>query len=232
MGRIKSGSILIELPLLNYPVFVKLVEYLVEMGIKTVDLLLESTVVDTEIATSTIPVAVTPFSIVVEGLDMETVSRACREGCRFYVVVRDTWAETARVNTELMLRSLRTLLAEPGSYEIFENTRVVLVSGSVCPVPVIIETLAVKYPMVTHVEREVQNLAEVVMKVVKDVRGIPLALCISNGVDLVGLLEMLDSKRTLYIKKPVSNLEYSICVQVLLDFLAYISLKEPDHQNK
>lgn len=230
MGRIRSGSILVELPLLNYPVLVELVEHLVERGIKTVDILLESTVIDTELAMSTISVAVTPFSIVIENLDLETVSKICQNICRFYVVVRDAWAESTRVNTETMLSFLRTLAAETGSYGVLENVRIVLVSGPTCPAPIIIETLAAKYPIVAHAEYTISQLSEVVLKAVKDVRGIPLALCTSNGVHLMALLEISNAKRTLYIKKPVSGLEYSTCVQVLLDFLAYISLKELDHQ--
>lgn len=230
MGRIKSGSILVELPLLNYPALIKLVEHLVERGIKTIDILLESTVIDTELALSTIPVAVTPFSIVIENLDLEATSKVCQNICRFYVVVRDAWAESARVSTELMLGFLRTLAAETGFYNVLENVRIALVSGPACTAPIIIETLAVKYPVATHAEYTVSQLSEVILKAIKDVRGIPLAFCISNGVHLMALLEVSEAGRTLYIKKPISDLEYSTCVQVMLDFLVYMSLKELDHK--
>lgn len=230
MGRIRSGSILVEPPLLNYSVLVRLVELLVERGIKTVDILLESTVVDTELAMSTIPVATTPFSIVIENLDLETVSRVCQNICRFYVVVRDFWAESARVNTELMLNFLRTLVAGAYLYDFLKDVKLVLVDGPVCSAPIIVETLAAKYPIVVHAEHAITQPTEVVLKAIKDVRGIPLALCILNGVHVMALLEVSNARRTLYIKRPVSDLEYFICVQVLLDFLAYISLKELNYQ--
>lgn len=224
MGRLKPHSVIVEIPPYNYSMLTTLLEFLVEKGVSSVDILLEPTLVSTRLLEDVVLVAVLSPSIVVEGVDPGVLSELCKDMCRVYTVLRDTWASLARVSTTSALELLRTVLGFEERH-VTEGIRVEFFDGSPCPSPVIVETLAVKHPVSVYMHNQILWFSEKVSKVAKLIRGVPLVICAVEEPYVIATMESSNGERVLHFKKPGCDAEYYAYVQVALDALAYVSMR-------
>lgn len=223
MARIRSGTILIEPPFKNYPSLLRLAEYLVKKGVSRVVLLLEAAVVDVRYSDRVMSVAVPPLTMVVEhdSVDQREVESICQGSCRIYEVERDAWAETALIDSAMMLEFLRVLSLQPGTRLNINGIEIALFEAPSCRHPTIIETLALKYP-VTGLHGDVEPwFSGKIFRIARKPGEIPLMVCVNGDLRVLALLDTSQG-RTLYIKPPSTDPEYSAAVQVLLDVLAYL----------
>lgn len=222
MGRIRSGSTLVEPPLKNYSVLIGLVDYLIKKGVDSVDLLLEATVLEVKQHGSVTSIATSPLSFIIEPgrLDYQDIRSICQDICRLHEIVRDAWAETAQVSTVLVLELLKTLTKPPGSRLELDGLVVHLFEAPSCKSLFIIETLALKYPVVGFHEFSDGRFVGELTRLVRKPEIVPLIACLDENIRLIVFLDISRGK-TLQVKVPSNDLEYFFIMQALLDALAY-----------
>ncbi|MEM4596788.1 MAG: hypothetical protein QXG54_05785 [Desulfurococcaceae archaeon] len=228
MGLIKHGSIVVELLFPHYTSLLDLLDFLAKNNLENIGILLEPVLVDTLIEDRVVSVAVPQLSIVIEDvdLDLDTIRNLCRGSCRPLRAVRNAWANLAKVNTALAVEALKVLASNAEVNIITSNLVVELFHGSECLNPLIVETMSLKYPF----KMDASTRRKSPLRTVGITTEMPLAVCTDEPEERpIALLTTSDGERILRLKKPRSEVEYSIYAQIMLDLLVYISTESPSN---
>ena len=230
MPRIKPGTLVLEIPPEKYATKVlEVLELVQARGVEQVGFLLEPTVIDTEESGRTLSVAVGPLSLIMEGLNPEALSDACKfkSECRLYVSLKDCWASFAIVPTSIVIAALKTLRSVPEEYEL-DEVAIKFVKQQECKNPVIIDSLSVKYPPRVHKPLEDKSWHAVrLVNTLKGLPGIPLAICIEDSeVRVTAWVLARGDKYEVHIEASRNRLEHPVYTQVLLDVLIYTHLRK------